>query len=162
MIHPDLSHAHNGPLSRMFRASHMHYTSDSDLLKAYRVKGDQEAFAELWQRHGEMVLKAALAVVGNAEEAEDIAQATFQALTEKAPSFEDTESIGGWLCHVAVCLARNERRNRIRRTAHEKRAGDMAERNDRRSTVPEDTLAALYEEIAAFRNLTNSSRPASS
>jgi DNA-directed RNA polymerase specialized sigma24 family protein len=53
----------------------MEHVPESDLLSAYVECADRSAFAALVERHAGLVYAAAVRQAGNAEEAEDVAQA---------------------------------------------------------------------------------------
>ena len=83
--------------------------SDPDLLADYSATGRQEAFAQLIQRHGAMVLGACRSVLGNSADAEDAAQAVFLTLARKAASLRAHASVAGWLHRVARYVALHAR-----------------------------------------------------
>lgn len=93
---------------------------DGDLLKAFAETGDEAAFAAIVQRHGAMVQGICLRILGDFHEAQDVAQAVFLALARKAGRLRKDPSIGGWLHHVATCLARNTRTSDQSRKRREK------------------------------------------
>jgi RNA polymerase sigma factor (sigma-70 family) len=142
--------ARNGGLARIFRNYNMRNISDGELLRLFRTNGDQESFTELMDRHSRMVVNAARAVVGDTVETEDIAQAAFLTLARKAGSLEESDSLGAWLYHVAVCLARNARQKRRRREAREMEAVMIAGPSDETSGPSDAALAALHEELAGL------------
>jgi RNA polymerase sigma factor (sigma-70 family) len=128
------------------------HLDDRQLLGAYTSQGDESAFAELMRRHGALVRAAARNVVGAESTADDIAQATFFALAQKARSLGDREgSLAGWLYRVATYLARSARRVEIRRTAREKEVAVLEVETDTDTdtspTLGEAALAALCEEL---------------
>jgi RNA polymerase sigma factor (sigma-70 family) len=120
--------------------------TDGALLRDFRIMGDEQAFADLMHRHGQMVHNTARALVGNAMEAEDIAQATFLALARKGKMLEGADSVSGWLYHVTLCLARNAYRGVIRRKAREEEAAMLAAEPDP-GLFAEGVVATLYEEL---------------
>ncbi len=96
--------------------------SDGDLLAVFAGTGDEAAFAELIGRHGAMVQGVCLRVLGNFHEAQDVTQAVFVTLARKAASLRKDPSVGGWLHHVALCLARNVRAANHSRQRREEQA----------------------------------------
>jgi len=82
---------------------------DGQLLKEFATCADEAAFAELVRRHGTMVYGVCRRVLEDFHEAEDVTQAVFLTLARKAASLRKEPSVGGWLHHVATCLARNAR-----------------------------------------------------
>ena len=131
----------------------MTLVSDGHLLKAFRTMGDQEAFAELLRRHGSMVRATARSVIGHAGDMDDIAQAAFLTLARKADTLERMQSLGGWLYHVTVCLARNERQKQQRRQTREREAAKIAEPPDPPPALSEADLKILHEEIAGLADV---------
>jgi len=122
---------------------------DGALVRAFCLQGDESAFAELMRRHGGLVHAAARNVLGSASMAEDVAQATFLTLAKKAHTYDECKgSLAGWLYRVTTCLARNARREEMRRSAREREAGMFPLESDSDSmTLGEAALAALCEEL---------------
>ena len=94
-------------------------TPDSELLRRYAGTRSEEAFAELVQRHVNLVYSAALRQVnGDAHLAQDVAQTVFTDLARKAVSLSRRETLTGWLytsAHFAaakIVRTENRRRNR--------------------------------------------------
>jgi RNA polymerase sigma factor (sigma-70 family) len=94
-------------------------TPDTGLLTRYALQRDEEAFAELVQRHLDHVHSTALRLVGgDAHLAEDVAQTVFADLARKAGSLRNWPVLSGWL-HASVRFAaakavRTEQRRRHR------------------------------------------------
>ncbi len=94
-------------------------TPDSELLRRYAGTQSEEAFAELVQRHVNLVYSAALRQVnGDAHLAQDVAQTVFTDLVRKASSLARRGTLTGWLytsAHFAAAkIARTENRRRDR------------------------------------------------
>ena len=87
--------------------------SDAALLERLR-SGDNIAFEELFLRHYATVYRVLYGVVGNAQEAEDLAQETFTALYRQPPRLDGPGSVGAWLYRVAVNRAYNALRSNQR------------------------------------------------
>src|SRR5437667_12272308 len=79
--------------------------TDGQLLEAFALRGDEEAFETLLWRHGPMVLRTCRRVLHRPEDAEDAFQATFLVLCKKAASVASRESVGSWLYKVAYRTA---------------------------------------------------------
>ncbi|MCK6470302.1 MAG: sigma-70 family RNA polymerase sigma factor [Planctomycetes bacterium] len=99
--------------------------SDCELLSAYARERSEAAFEELVRRHGQMVYAAALRILGDAQLAEDAAQAVFLVLAKRAASLLRREHLAGWLCLAACNAARNLTRERCRRAVYERRSNEM-------------------------------------
>ena len=84
--------------------------SDAALLERLR-SGDSTAFDELFLPHYAAVYRVLYRVVGNAQEAEDLAQETFTALYRQPPPVDGPSALGGWLYRVAVNRAYNALRS---------------------------------------------------
>jgi RNA polymerase sigma-70 factor (ECF subfamily) len=90
-------------------------TDDSDAALLERLRsGDNTAFDELFLRHYAAVYRVLYGVVGNAQEAEDLAQETFTALYRQPPRLDGSGSVGAWLYRVAVNRAYNALRSKQR------------------------------------------------
>ena len=94
-------------------------TPDADLLSRFAATNSEAAFAELVQRHVNLVYSAALRQVnGDAHLAQDVAQTVFTDLARKAGSLANRDSLTGWLytsAHFAAAkIIRGEHRRRDR------------------------------------------------
>src|ERR1700733_8585227 len=94
-------------------------TTDSELLRQFARTNSQDAFAELVQRHVNLVYSAALRQVNGDEHfAKDVAQTVFTDLSRKANSLSRRETLNGWLytsAHFAAAkIVRGESRRRDR------------------------------------------------
>jgi RNA polymerase sigma-70 factor (ECF subfamily) len=87
--------------------------SDADLLERLR-SGDSTAFEELFLRHYAAVYRVLYGVVGNAQEAEDLAQEIFTALYRQPPRLNSSGALSAWLYRVAVNRAYNALRGNQR------------------------------------------------
>src|SRR5689334_9117534 len=103
--------------------AHPATATDGDLLEAFRARGDQTAFATLVRRHGPMVLGVGRRMLRREQDAEDVFQATFLLLAQKADSVREREAVSGWLHGVAQRLAARARAQAACRSDHERRAG---------------------------------------
>jgi len=94
-------------------------TPDSELLRLYARTRSEEAFAELVQRHVNLVYSAVLRRLnGDTHLAQDAAQTVFADLARKAASLSRRATLTGWLftsAHFAAAeIARKESRRRGR------------------------------------------------
>jgi RNA polymerase sigma factor (sigma-70 family) len=80
-------------------------TTDDALLERFTTRQDEDAFADLVQRHGPLVLGVCRRILGNAQDAEDAFQATFLILACKAGTIRRGAALGGWLSEVAYHVA---------------------------------------------------------
>ncbi len=73
--------------------------SDEDLYRKFAAS-DKAAFEELLIRHQEQVYRLACRIVGNSEEARDIAEEVFINLWENPSSYKPTAKFSTWLYRV--------------------------------------------------------------
>jgi RNA polymerase sigma factor (sigma-70 family) len=119
--------------------------TDGQLLDAFVTHRDEGAFEALVRRHGPMVLGVARRVVGNAEDADDIFQATFLVLVKKAASVRPRETLGNWLYGVAYRTALKVRSTAARRLAKERL---MARPQAPEEETSEELLRLLDKELS--------------
>lgn len=73
-------------------------------------RGDQVAFGQLVARHQGMVYNLAARLLGDAEEARDLAQDVFLTVHRMLPTFRGQSSLKTWIYRIVV----NQSRNRLR------------------------------------------------
>lgn len=78
-------------------------------------RGDQDAFATLYQRHLPRVLALALRLVADEARAEELTQDTFVAAWRALPRFRGDAQFSTWLHAIAVRTCFEELRRRSRR-----------------------------------------------
>jgi RNA polymerase sigma factor (sigma-70 family) len=100
----------------------MRQWNDAELLSAYANQQSEEAFGVLVERHVELVYCAALRQVQNPHLAEEVTQATFTILAQKARQLSARATLSGWLCWTAHFVARNALKAEIRRHYREQEA----------------------------------------
>lgn len=83
-------------------------------LTARAREGDLAAFGALVDRHRAAVVRAALAALGNREDAEDVAQETFVQCHRALHTFRGASSLRTWLLAVAWRRALSRRRSLAR------------------------------------------------
>ncbi|MFQ8433512.1 RNA polymerase sigma factor [Amaricoccus sp. W119] len=86
-------------------------TSDAELLARYAA-GEQSAARALTFRHAPRVLALARRMLGDAAEAEDVAQETLLRMWKVAPDWREEARLSTWLYRVAsnLCVDRLRRR----------------------------------------------------
>ena len=87
---------------------------DQALVEGCR-NGDRAAFAALVVRYQQPIYNAAYRVLGNAEDAADIAQAVFLKVAEKLEEYDPRFKFFSWLYRIAI----NESLNLLRRNGRE-------------------------------------------
>src|SRR5437879_708196 len=81
--------------------------ADRELLRRFSVGRDEAAFAELVRRHHPMLLRVCKRVLHDGHDAEDVCQAAFLLLAQKATSIRWHNSVAGWLFQTAYRLSLN-------------------------------------------------------
>jgi RNA polymerase sigma factor (sigma-70 family) len=119
---------------------------DEHLLKEFISGGDETVFATLVRRHGQMVLGVSKRILGNLHDSEDVFQATFLVLAQKAHSVINREALSSWLYKVAYRISlkaktRNDRRRR------KERQMDVLPHPQSSAPVVQDWEALLDEEL---------------
>ncbi|MGD2154696.1 MAG: sigma-70 family RNA polymerase sigma factor [Gemmatimonadales bacterium] len=126
--------------------------SDAILVRRAR-RGDAAAFEALVRRHYRAAYAVALAVLGNAMDAEDVTQDSFVRAVERLDEVREPERFKGWLLQIVRNRSRNYRGYRRLRTARPletvtaaapENPGSDAERADLRGAL-ESALAELSE-----------------
>jgi len=121
--------------------------SDQHLLDGFITHQDKDAFAELVQRHGPMVLAVCRRLLSNSHDAEDAFQATFLVLVRKATSIAKRASVGSWLHGVAYRIAAKARSRRFHQRSREREIVDMPVAEPLPEMVWQDVRAVLDEEV---------------
>jgi RNA polymerase sigma factor (sigma-70 family) len=94
--------------------------SDGQLLNHFLSRRDETAFAALVERHGPMVHGVCRRLLRRAQDVDDVFQATFLVLIERAGSIARADSVGSWLYGVAYRLAMRVRANARKRQQRER------------------------------------------
>lgn len=132
----------------------MRMMTDDNSLAKRAAAGDEAAFQLLLERHYDLLLRVAYRILGNIEDAEDVAHEICVALVKKLKSFKGESKFTTWLYRVAVNAARDfiRRRSSIRDLQETYtqvnaliQAGD-AERKEQTRWIYE-TLAKLDESL---------------
>jgi RNA polymerase sigma-70 factor (ECF subfamily) len=113
--------------------------NDSQLLKHFADTRSPQVFAELVARHAGLVHSTAMRLTRDSHLAEDVTQATFLILWQKADRLARRDvPLGGWLYNTALYAARNAMRARSRRkearTEGRRGCGRKRRRQPRRRT----------------------------
>src|SRR5688500_1322802 len=128
-------------------------TPDHELLHTYATTRAPDAFAALVARYVDLVYAAARRQLrGDAHLADDVAQAAFIVLANRAASVPANRPLSGWLLQTVAYCAANARRAERRREHHERKAAGMTPSNphDPRAAATTDAdwsdLAPLLDE----------------
>ena len=101
-------------------------SEDSDGALAGRAAaGDRDAFATLLERHYERIYRIGARVLGNEEEAADLAQDVCVGMIAKLPSYRGESRFTTWLYRVVVNAARDRLRRDGARRRNEQAFAEM-------------------------------------
>ncbi|MFC7474822.1 sigma-70 family RNA polymerase sigma factor [Dankookia sp. GCM10030260] len=135
-------HAPTRPAGLMAREA----ASDGELMR-WAAAGDRAAFGLLVERHGERALRVALRVLGDAGEAEEVAQEAFLRAWQAAASFDpDRAQFTTWLHRITLNLAIDRTRRRVQAPD----AGEAALAGLADSAPGPEAAAATAQERAAL------------
>ena len=115
--------------------------TDCELVERARA-GDQTAFGDLVDRHRAAVFRAALAALGNREEAENVAQDAFVAAYRGLDGFRGDAMFQTWVRTIAWRRALNHRRALATRLRHLVTTRDDWPEPPAAGPSPEDALLA--------------------
>lgn len=103
--------------TQLSRAPRVIVDKDDDalLLGRFRDAGDRAAFATLVTRYQGPIFNAAYRVLGNRDDAADVAQAVFLRVAERAEEFDPRYKFFSWIYRIAV----NESLNQLRRNGRD-------------------------------------------
>ncbi len=116
---------------------------DTELAAAFR-RGDENALRLLYDRHGGLVYRIALGIVGSSQDAEEISQATFVSAWQGRQTFDASAgTLAGWL----IGIVRRRAIDRLRAIQRE-RTGEHAARTVQLSRREDDgSLAERSDEV---------------
>lgn len=123
--------------------------TDGELVTAFVLTGEGEAFGELVRRHGPMVLGVCRRLIPDHATADDAFQAVFLVLARRAASVRPRERVGNYLYGVAYRTALKARSVLARRRSREKQVTAMPEpRTPSASHDWADLQPVIDEELA--------------
>jgi RNA polymerase sigma factor (sigma-70 family) len=100
-------------------------TTDEQLLRDHVTHRDEAAFAQLVQRHVNLVFGTALRILGDRTAAEEVSQNVFITLARKAATIRTGTGLAGWLHRAAILEARLRQRTDLRRMNREDLAAQL-------------------------------------
>jgi RNA polymerase sigma factor (sigma-70 family) len=126
--------------------------SDMDLARKYAAGDSEPAFAELVRRHINLVYSVALRCVGNAADAQDVTQAVFIILAQKAAGLRERTVLTGWLYETTRFTALRFLRTKNRRQFREQEAYMQSTLDESNPDSVWQRLAPLLEDAMARLN----------
>ena len=124
--------------------------NDMELLRHYAREGSETAFAELVQRHINLVYSVAFRHVGIAAHAEEITQAVFIILARKAAGLRPDTVLEGWLHETTRLTALSFLRGERRRQFREQEAYMQSTPNESTDDATWSQLAPLLDELPVW------------
>jgi len=91
--------------------------TDEALVKKYRQARDMNSFKTLVRRYQNRIFNSAYHLIGNKEEAEEVAQDTFVKVHQGIDNFREDASFGAWVFRISHNLCMDILRNRKKRVA---------------------------------------------
>lgn len=121
--------------------------TDWSLLDRYAA-GDPAAFEPLVQRHLNLVYNTARRMLGGpGTEADDVTQAVFLLLSQRARRLSRRGVLAGWLYRATAFCCRNVRKTEGRRRRHAREAANMIQTSASTSTSESPAAAALDDAL---------------
>lgn len=112
----------------------MRYSNEADLIHRAR-RGDKAAWVALVGEHQGAIFRLAYLILGDPDEAEDVAQETFIRAFRSLERFDEDRSLKPWLLRIASNLSRNQLRSSRRYLATLTRFGRI--NNDEQRDSPD-------------------------
>jgi RNA polymerase sigma factor (sigma-70 family) len=122
--------------------------TDAMLVQEYAESRSPRPLAELAARHADWVYSAALRMMHDADLAQDVTQAAFLVLVQKAQTLGDTP-VNAWLFRVTRFAAKHALRDRARRKKHEGMAAMMFKTQSAETWM---AVAPLLDELVGRLN----------
>lgn len=113
--------------------------------------GDDAALNDLMERHATPVFHFLCRMLGNEDDANDLAQETFVRVFRASASFRTNEKFSTWLYTIAANLARNHFRWRSRHLNVSLESESAATEQSLGSTIPADSPAPNEQALAVER-----------
>jgi RNA polymerase sigma factor (sigma-70 family) len=121
--------------------------TERQLLDRFVTSNDPDAFRDLIDRHGPMVLAVCRSILHDQHDVDDAFQNTFLALARRAATITHQDTVGPWLHRVAFRVAR-----KARLKAYQDRIRERSrwESRPERPSDPPDTssIPVLREEVS--------------
>ena len=120
--------------------------TDAALLRAHVTHADPAAFPALRRRYLNLVYAAAIRQSADPSQAEDVTQAVFILLAQRANSLAERDAgVAGWLLLTTRNVARNARRTERRLKDRERKAAEMRSETIPTAAVDPSRLASVID-----------------
>src|SRR5437899_4193069 len=119
----------------------MQAMNDMGLLREYATRNSEAAFEELVSRRAGLIYSAALRQVREPHLAEEVTQAVFIILAQKAGRISDQTILTGWLFKTTRFVALAQRRRAAKRHKHEQEI-------QMQSAIQQTTPDPLWEQMS--------------
>ncbi|MCH9683882.1 MAG: RNA polymerase sigma factor [Deltaproteobacteria bacterium] len=121
---------------------------DDEVLVARVLRGDPQAFRDLYGRHGRYVAGVVFRLMGDDADLEDIVQDTFVRAAERLASLRNPAQVRPWLVTIAVRLAQSRMTRRRRRSWLRQQIIRAAPTvSDPRDRAPADELYSALDQV---------------
>jgi RNA polymerase sigma-70 factor (ECF subfamily) len=120
--------------------------NERDLVKRI-LKGDSEAFQELYHSHKKALIRACWYFLGSDSEVEDMVQETFIKALKNMGKFRFECSLGTWLNHIAVNLCRDLLEKKKKNILLSPDYFSAHPSIEQQKAFPEETVKLLKDEI---------------
>lgn len=117
-------------------------------------QGDESAWRKLMHKHQHVIFRLAYLILGDPDEADDVAQETFIRAHDSFESFEAEKPLRPWLYRIAANLAYNHRRSIGRRWEALKRFGRVKpdkEENPEKLSIKQIQAQNLREAVTQLK-----------
>ncbi len=132
--------AHTHPLTPV--------VDDDAVLVSRILRGDTQAFRDLYARHGRYVAGVVFRLMGDDADLEDIVQDTFVRAAERLGSLRNPAQVRPWLVTIAVRLAQSRMTRRRRRSWLRQQITRAApQSSDPRDRAPADELYSALDQV---------------
>ncbi len=128
----------------------MQHTDDSTLLRRFAEDHADDAYAELVERHINLVYSVAVRQVGSPADAEEITQAVFIILAKKAGELRHEKALSSWLFQTTRLTANNFIRSEMRRHRREQEACMQSALNESGDVVWQRIAPVLDDAVTAL------------
>lgn len=105
-------------------------SGDDAALASLAAQGDQDAFARIMRRYNQRLYRVAVAVMGDASEAEDVLQESYVRAFYSFATYSGAGSLGGWLARIVRNEAIDRVRSRASRRSHVAIEADLGEQGE--------------------------------